>query len=70
MPYGNIGCTYHELKYSSPNRSQKTQKARAIQKSLPFGKWRFRGKEAKRMGQKQKKIRQKQQQDIRTKEEI
>ena len=27
MSYGSIGCTYHKLKYSSPNRSkQKTQK--------------------------------------------
>ena len=42
-------AAYHQLKYSSPNHSKKT---RAIQKSPPFGKWRFRAKEIRRMGQK------------------
>ena len=36
----------------------KKTKTRAIQKSLPFGKWRFREKEFGRLGQKQKRIRQ------------
>ena len=40
VPYGGICCTYHQLKYSSPNRSKKP-KTRGTQKSLPFGKWRF-----------------------------
>ena len=44
MPYGSICCTYQQLKYSSPNRSKNNSKTRATQKSLPFGKWRFRGK--------------------------
>ena len=51
--------TNHQLKYSSPNHSKK----KATQKSLTFGKWRFREKEARRTGQKQKRIRQKEQQD-------
>ena len=33
-------AAYHQLKYSSPNRSKKL--TRATQKSIPFGKWRFR----------------------------
>ena len=33
VSYGSICCTYHQLKYSSPNRSTKP---RATQKSLPF----------------------------------
>ena len=49
-------CTYHQLKYSFPNLSNETKKTRATQKSLPFGKWRFRGKEVRRMGQKQNRI--------------
>ena len=40
MPYGNICCTYHQLKYSTPNRSKEKQN-----KSLPLGKWRFIEKE-------------------------
>ena len=36
----------------------KEKKTRATQKSLPFGKSRFREKEVGRMGQKQKKIKQ------------
>ena len=51
MPFGSIGCTYHQLKYSSPNRSKKPKK-RATQQSLPFGKWKFGKKEVRRMGQK------------------
>ena len=41
----------------------KTKKIRATQKSLPSGKWRFREKEVRRMGRKQKRIRQNQQQE-------
>ena len=48
MPHGSICCTYHQLKYSSPNLSNKPpKKTRATQKSLPFGKWRFREKEVR-----------------------
>ena len=54
MRYGSICCTYHQLKYSSPNRSNKQKKPRDAQKSLPFGKWRFREKEVRRTGQKKK----------------
>ena len=57
MPYGSVYCTYHQLKYSSPNRSKKHKKA--TQKNLPFGKWRFRENEVRGTGQKQKRIRQK-----------
>ena len=39
----------HQLKYSSPNRLKDTPK----NKSLSFGKWRFREQEFGRMGQKQ-----------------
>ena len=39
--------------------SQPLKKPRATQKSLPFGKWRFREKEVRTMSQKQKRIRQK-----------
>ena len=49
-----VCCTYHQLTYSSPNRSTTTTK-RATQRSLPFRKWRFREKVVRRMGQKQKK---------------
>ena len=38
-------------------------KTRATQKSLPFGKWRFRENVLGRMGQRQNRIRQKEQQD-------
>ena len=48
---------------SSPNRSKNKTKTRATQTSLPFGKWRFREKEVRRMGKVQKGIRQKEQQD-------
>ena len=54
---------YNQLKYPSPNRSNNNKKTRITQKSLPFGKWRFREKEVRRMGQKQKMIKQKEQQD-------
>ena len=47
-------CTYHRLNFSSPNRSKKQKNTRATEKRLPFGKWRFREKEVRRMGQKQK----------------
>ena len=51
------------LKHSSPSRSNKQKKTRATLKSLPFGKWRIREKEIRRMGQTQKMITQKEQQD-------
>ena len=41
MPYDTICCTYHQQKYSSPNRST-NKKTRDTKKNLPFGKWRFR----------------------------
>ena len=47
MPYGSIGCTYRQLKYSSPNYSNK-KKTRATQKSVLFRKWRFREKQIRR----------------------
>ena len=28
VPYGSMGCTYHQLKYSSPNRSNKANQER------------------------------------------
>ena len=54
-------CTYHQLKYSSPNHSKTQNKSHT--KEPTFGKWRFREKEVRRKGQKQKRIRQKEQQD-------
>ena len=49
MPYGSICCTYHHLKYTSPNRSKKKKKKRAtlsengglgiIHFIIPFGKF-------------------------------
>ena len=42
-------------------------KTKATQRRLLFGKWRFREKEIRRMGQKQKKIRQKEREDYRQK---
>ena len=56
--YGSICCTYHQLKFACTNRSKKEK-----EKMPTFGKWRFRGKEVKRMGHQQKRIRQKEQQD-------
>ena len=50
MLYGSICCTYHQLKYSSPNRSKKQNKNHT--KSPPFGKWRFRGKRGQENGPK------------------
>ena len=57
---------YHQLKYSSPNRSKKEK---ATQKSLSFRKLKFREKEIRRMGQKQKRIRQKEQENKRGEKE-
>ena len=45
VPYGSVCCTYHQLKYSSPNRSNKQKR----QEPHKIGKWRFRGKEINRM---------------------
>ena len=61
---------YDSMLYTPPTKiliSKPHQKGgvgvEAIQKSLPFGKWSFREREFRRMGQKQKRIRQKEQQD-------
>ena len=51
--------TYHQLKYSSPNLSNKQKDQSRTKKPIPFGKWRFREKEVRKMNQKQKRIRQK-----------
>ena len=63
VPYGSIIKLHipptRKQAYSFPNRSKKRKKKRATQKSLPFIKWRPRGKEVRRMGQKQTGIRQK-----------
>ena len=53
----------HQLSTHLLTAQIKNKKTRATQKSLPFGKWRFREKAVRRMGQKQKRIRQKQRQD-------
>ena len=45
--------------------TKKKEKTRATQKNLPFGKRRFREKELRRMGQKQKRVRQKEQKNKR-----
>ena len=56
VPYGRILCTYHQLKYSSPNCSnEKKKKTRATQKSLPFRKWRFTEKRGQENGPKAEK---------------
>ena len=47
VPYGSTCCTYHHLQFSSPNCSNKNKKARATQKSLPFGKWRIKENEVR-----------------------
>ena len=50
--------------------AQKTpKKTGATEKSLPLGKWKFRDKEVRRMGQKQKMVRQKEQQDQKAEEQ-
>ena len=54
-------CTYHQLKYTSPNRSNKT-KTKSHTQSLPFGKWRFRqnrGQETGPKAEKDKTVKQK-----------
>ena len=38
MPYGTIGCTYHQLKYSSPNCSNKQTKDKSHTKEPTFQK--------------------------------
>ena len=53
----------HTTKYSTHLLTAQKNKTRATQKRLPFGKWRFGENEVKRMGQKQKRIRPKEQQD-------
>ena len=65
----NTSAIWHHMLHIPPIKIlisqtlKQTKKTRATQKSLPFGKWRSREKEVRRMGQKQKKIRQKEQQD-------
>ena len=56
----------HTTNYSTHSllATQTKQKTRATQKILPFGKWRFKENEVRRMGQKQKLIRQKERQDF------
>ena len=34
MPYGSICCTYHQLKYSSPNHSKELNKSHTIEPTL------------------------------------
>ena len=52
----NLCCTYHQLKHSSPNRSKSptgaTQKSLYLSENGALG-----GKEGRRMGQKQKRMR-------------
>ena len=40
LPYGSISCTYHQLKYSSPNRSKKLKsyKRSYLSENGSFGK--------------------------------
>ena len=54
--YGSIGGTYHQLKYYSPNRSNKQKtKSHTKEPTFHFRKWRFiKEKQIRRMGQKQK----------------
>ena len=52
---------YHQLKYLFPNCSKEENKSHT--KEPTFEKWGFNEKEVRRMGQNQKSIRQKQQQD-------
>ena len=54
--------TYHQLKYSSPNRS-KTPKPATHKRAYLLENGGLREKEVRRMGQKQKRIRPKEQQD-------
>ena len=45
MPYGSICCRYHQLNYSSPNRSTTTkQEPHKRAHILENGRYRFRGK--------------------------
>ena len=60
MPYGSICCTHHELNYQSPSRSEKQNKRAYLSgNGASLGK----KKEVRRMEQKQKRTRQKEQQD-------
>ena len=61
----NTSAIWQHTLHTCPNRSKKPP--RSTQKIIPFGKWRFREKEVRRMGQTQKRIRQKGQQDYRQK---
>ena len=64
VPCGIVCCIYHQLKYSSPNRSKKPPKTGKSHTEEPFGKSRFMEKEnVRKMGQKQKRIRQKERDD-------
>ena len=50
MPHGSICCTYHQLKYSSPNRSNK-QKDKSHTKEPTFRKIEVMGKRVQENGQ-------------------
>ena len=52
MPYGSIMLYIPTKIFIKP-----LEKQRATQKSLAFGKWRFRENKVRRMGQEQKRIR-------------
>ena len=58
--YGSIiCCTFNQLKYSSPNRSKKEKKTSHTKEPT----LRKREQQVRRMGQKQKRVREKEQQD-------
>ena len=56
LPYGSICCTCHQLKYSSPNRSnQKQTKKTSHTKEPTFRKMEVRGKRSQANGPKAEK---------------
>ena len=55
VPHGSICCTYHQLKYLSPNRKKTTTKTRATQKSRTFEKMEVYGKISQKNGAKAEK---------------
>ena len=57
VPHGSI--LYHQLTYSSPNRSKKQNKKEPHKRTYCSEKRRFREKDVRRMSQKQKRIRRK-----------
>ena len=46
MPYVSICCTYHQLNTHRLTSQKQEQKRIAIQKSIPFGNWRFKKKKS------------------------